>query len=132
MDVGLEKELYSKYPKIFSDISLPGHESRMAWGIECGNGWYWLIDLLCSNIMAFHLGNDLPIPAFTQVKEKFGSLRVYSDDASEYCDGLIDMACAISTKICETCGNSGKFRVENNWCRTECEDCREKRLSDKQ
>lgn len=43
-----EKALKDKYPKIFgtSDPSEP----YTTYGIECGDGWYDLLDVLCRNI----------------------------------------------------------------------------------
>jgi hypothetical protein len=46
----LESALYEKYPKIFEDRHKPMTETCMCWGIECSDGWYNIIDNLCSNI----------------------------------------------------------------------------------
>ena len=101
----LDKQLCDKYPKIFSDRYKSPQESCLAFGIECGDGWYEILDTLC--YAATHTWttsikideedakklliekskyNDcyyLEIPAPTmvaaQVKEKFGTLRFYYD-----------------------------------------------------
>lgn len=46
----LDKLLCEKYPKIFADRNKPMTETCMCWGFECGDGWYNIIDQLCSNI----------------------------------------------------------------------------------
>ncbi len=50
MNKDLEKKLYEKYPLIFAEKDLPAEKSCMHWGIECGDGWYNLIDQLCAYI----------------------------------------------------------------------------------
>jgi len=46
----LRDKLYEKYPKIFRQKDLSIRESCMSWGFECGDGWYNLLDTLCSAI----------------------------------------------------------------------------------
>lgn len=46
----LDKALCEKYPKIFADRNAPVTETPMGFGFECGDGWYDIIDALCSNI----------------------------------------------------------------------------------
>ena len=59
MNSKLEKELVEKYPKFFDylkeykgDMILP-----MQFGIECGDGWYWLLDNLMESIQRYIDGN---------------------------------------------------------------------------
>lgn len=56
----------------------------------------------------------------TQVKEKFGTLRFYTEGGDEYCGGVISMAEAISGVTCERCGNPGKTN-NSGWLKTLCE-----------
>jgi hypothetical protein len=44
------KYLIEKYPKIFQDYNKPMTETCMCWGFECGDGWFKIIDSLCSAI----------------------------------------------------------------------------------
>ena len=50
MNQVLEDQLFKKYPKIFKQKDLSPQETCMCWGIECGDGWYNLLDQLCSGI----------------------------------------------------------------------------------
>lgn len=96
MNIELQKKLYEKYPSIFVDANKSVTESCMAWGIECGDGWYNIIDTLCESMMHCyttgiriepqdsHIVNDEPFYTInppnviaTQIKEKFGTLRFY-------------------------------------------------------
>jgi hypothetical protein len=50
MNQELDTALCEKYPKIFEDRHKSMTETCMCWGLECGDGWYNIIDALCSNI----------------------------------------------------------------------------------
>lgn len=50
MNAELDKQLCDKYPKIFSDRYADMKTTAMCWGFECSEGWYNIIDHLCSNI----------------------------------------------------------------------------------
>ena len=45
-----QEKLFKKYPKIFRQKDLSPTVTAMCWGIETGEGWYGLIDLLCEEI----------------------------------------------------------------------------------
>lgn len=46
----LDEQLCAKYPKIFVNRYGDMRTTAMCWGFECSDGWYWLIDRLCSNL----------------------------------------------------------------------------------
>ena len=48
----LQEELFKKYPKIFRQKDLPMTQTAMCWGIDAGDGWFWLIDNLCFEIQS--------------------------------------------------------------------------------
>lgn len=75
----LQKKLFEKYPSIFQQKDLPMTQTCMCWGIETGDGWYDLIDNLCKWISNQVKWNPhvFPLIEFTQVKEKYGGLRIY-------------------------------------------------------
>lgn len=52
MNQVLDKQLCEKYPKIFADRYKPMTETAMCWGFECGDGWFNIINILCSNIQS--------------------------------------------------------------------------------
>ena len=43
----LDEALCAKYPLIFKDRNADMRTTAMCWGLECGNGWYNIIDTLC-------------------------------------------------------------------------------------
>ena len=97
----LEELLYQRYPELFANRTLPPDETCMCRGMECGDGWFDLIDLLCSMIQfGIDQGHTPPVRVL-QVKEKFGTLRFYIRGGNERVRGMIDMAVAVSALIPE-------------------------------
>jgi hypothetical protein len=101
-------------------------ETAMCWGFECGDGWFNIINQLCSNIQhRIDWKNKkeevVPQVVAAQVKEKFGTLRFYYDGGDDYIHGLTSMAEAMSGVTCETCGKPGKFRGKG-WYYTACDE----------
>lgn len=76
MDIKLEHKLVEKYPKIFKNYGGDMRITCMAFGFECGDGWYNLINELCENITTLIGDKDIEVTA-DQVKEKFGGLSFY-------------------------------------------------------
>lgn len=107
MSPELEKQLFEKYPEIFADANKSPQESCMAFGLEVGDGWYNLIDILCEALTytfttsievdeedgkrlgiepsrwnkeekdRYFFKVEAPQVVASQVKEKFGTLRFY-------------------------------------------------------
>lgn len=74
----LQNKLYEKYPDLFKDKDLPMSETCMCWGIDVGDGWYHILDNMCERISQVQEQYDVKVK-FTQVKEKYATLRVYHD-----------------------------------------------------
>jgi hypothetical protein len=50
MSPELEQQLLEKYPKIFNNRYSDMRVTAMCWGFSHGDGWYNIIDMMCSNI----------------------------------------------------------------------------------
>lgn len=48
----LDDKLCAHYPEIFRDRRADASSTAMCWGFDCGDGWYSLIDGLCSALMS--------------------------------------------------------------------------------
>lgn len=46
----LDEKLCAAYPKLFRDRHADMRTTAMCWGFDCGDGWYNIINHLCSNI----------------------------------------------------------------------------------
>lgn len=126
-----EKELYKKYPKFFVQRGLSAQETAMCFGCECGNGWLDIIDLACG-LIDCHLENckrnNVEIEfQFTQIKEKFGGLRMYYYGGDDYIQGVISFAEYLSETICENCGTNQDVKQTQGWIVTLCPSCMKKR-----
>jgi hypothetical protein len=125
MQKELESQLVKKYPKIFEMVGSSPQESCMAWGLAVGDGWYWLIDNLCSHLQGIIDNNeDVQQVVAAQVKEKFGGLRFYINSGSDEQYGAIGLAEHMSYSICEDCGTTKDVTTEGpGWIRTLCQEC---------
>lgn len=146
MQAQLQAELLRRYPKFFRQPGkrllnldvISGLEGRLLddWapfderGIECGDGWFALIDRLsraCENEIATLVAQGVPKegwPRIAQIKEKFGGLRFYvRGPLSEDLRAQILQAENIeSLCTCECCGAPGRPR-EGPWLRSYCDNC---------
>ena len=121
----LDEELCRKYPKIFINRNKPMTETVMCWGFNCGDGWYNIIDSLCFSIQGYvdwkNERTMFPQVIALQVKQKFGRLMFYVDNADERINGMIEVAEALSILTCERCGSPGKL-VNFGWLATLCDE----------
>lgn len=79
-----------------------------------GDGWHELVRGF------FQACEDAGV-AVTQVKEKFGGMRIYTDSAPDYIFDLANKLEVQSYKTCEECGERGKPR-SGGWVKTLCEE----------
>jgi len=164
MSPELEHKLIERYPDLFKGRHKSVQESLMCFGCEFSDGWYKIFDDLCDyltrcskNEKLVKLKSELvtkenhgymyvkcPGISFTQVKEKYGTMRVYwmgdgidnwdefkekidpsvdTDDMfSDYYDRVenaIDYVSFLSGKTCEECGEPGKVYT-NGWYVARC------------
>ena len=115
-----------KYPLIFPqsrDVSLCARFG----GIECGAGWFNLLDRLCGRVQDHVDNKKTQQVVFEQVKEKFGKLRINYFGGDAYVEGLMDMAESISATICERCSAPAKLApLRMGWLKTLCDECKNK------
>ena len=108
------------------DIIKPDPSLRsnlMAFGYECGKGWYPLIEKTLDKIEAAlppEMKDDFQV---LQIKEKWGMLTIYTSSETEEIEKILKEATAESCKICEHCGNPANLVVEHGWYVTICPDC---------
>jgi len=124
MDKKLQDKLYKKYSKLFNQRKLPMAQTCMCWGFECGDGWYSLIDTLCGLLQWDIDHNKHKQIEVVQVKEKYGTLRFYTDIQDDKQSGMITFAEYLSGTICEKCGsNLGVGQTKGSWIYTRCKKC---------
>jgi hypothetical protein len=147
----LTKELKEKYPLLFYKEEQESRQPISLFGVETNPGWDLIIRSMCHLMYrqyritkrncdywvkkATEEGNteeiqrckellekaEQEVPKICQIKEKFGTLRVYVDNLTPYVDGVIDMAEAMSEVTCEKCGKPGETYTIG-WHKTLCLD----------
>ena len=142
-----QETLVSRYPEIFRDYNGDPQRTCMAWGIECGDGWFDLIDTICKAIQnqTEHVNRLWPNLKFgvvaAQVKEKYGTLRfynefIYADGLEEHdrdrlekyitqVNGMVSFAEFMSGRICEVYGQKGSLDG-SSFPRCRCKECENK------
>ena len=135
-------DLIKKYPKIFRQSKLPMTQTAMCWGISTGDGWFKLLDNLCSRLQFDTDKNNYPQVEAIQVKEKYGTLRFYytsipSKESLEKnkkrpgsleCmfgvqEGVISVFEQLSAQTCEKCGKMDGVTQTDGWIVTLCPEC---------
>ena len=107
--------LVENFPNLYAEVGLSPQESCMAFGLECGDGWFDIIRELSEKIE--------PLGAVaSQVKEKWGELRFYVSNGTDEIFDLIDKAEQKSAETCELCGEPGRT-TGSGWIRTHCSEC---------
>lgn len=61
------------------------------------------------------------MPKLAQVKEKYGTLRIYVNNTSYRTSAIVDYAELMSEVTCEVCGNAGRT-YEMGWHKTLCKE----------
>ena len=121
------KQMEERFPKMFNG---------KYGGFCCGEGWWPILEKLCSNIQS-HIdwknkqSEIVPQVTVAQIKEKFGGLRFYYDGGDEHINGMVRMAEAWADASCEECGSPGKRR-DDGWIKTLCDHHEAERQQRKQ
>jgi len=119
----LDELLCKRYPKIFVQRNLPMNQTCMCWGFSCDDGWFHLIDKLCRYIQLHVDRLKMPQVEATQVKEKFGELRFYTNHGDDAIFNAIDYTTYLSGHTCETCGTMDDVGQTTGWIITLCRKC---------
>jgi hypothetical protein len=112
-------QLEQKYPFLEETVE---NTSFHHFGFECGEGWFDVIDSLCSKIYNHIIENNITNFHVLQVKEKFGGLRFYVRGSDSAITGFILDAERLSKITCEKCGNDGEVINDDGCLRASCED----------
>ena len=88
-----------------------------------GEGWFEILWNLCvslEGIAKARIAEGHAPLRVVQVKEKYGSLRMYVDGGTDEVEDMIDAAEAKSETICEVCGAPGSIHTIRGWDKTLC------------
>jgi hypothetical protein len=113
------KMLMEKYSELFYESDDESSELLpfSMFGFECDDGWFEVVDSCLKDIASLRV----PGVKIDQIKEKYGTLRVYTNHTTtEMCD-IIAKYEDISEKTCEVCGKPGTLSTKG-WRRVSCEE----------
>ena len=122
------KQLVEKYPYLAPHNSWTGdvvedydYTYTEAWGLP--SGWHRLFYMLCKHLKP-HLekANLLNRFYFTQIKEKYGTMRVYTSALPDSVDHMIDLYECYSKYICQSCGEPSEY-CTTGWIAHLCGNC---------
>ncbi len=127
--------LRKKYPQLLGGISM----------MECAQGWEKLLDEMCSTIVKYEsfAANETGYTPlrFVQIKEKFGSLRAYTDggffsdesrsqqkqqNIQRAIHHTVDYFEGLSVYVCSCCGAVSEPSLKRGLLTNYCDDCRRK------
>jgi hypothetical protein len=96
----------------------------MPLGFLHADGWFAILWRLCEDleplVAELEQASGSPFEVL-QVKEKFGGMRVYVNDANDAIRQRIETAIQESFHTCEVCGQPGTLR-EGGWIKTLCDE----------
>jgi hypothetical protein len=132
MNKELELKLVEKYPNILFDYGGDMKKTCMHWGMECGDGWYDLLNDLLEKLDYISKHSGVQVVA-DQIKEKFGTLRFYYStiiktdfNVEPVVDKIISDVVAAAERqsayICEKSGKRGVACSKMGWLRTLCKE----------
>jgi hypothetical protein len=126
LDPQWQDQLVTRYPTLFMEesggrISTPGYPT-------CGDGWRDLVETAVGRIATAVAAAPSGSVYITQVKEKFGALRLYWHGRNNLPEAIcaaieeaIYLAEARSACTCETCGAEGRLHDKGGYMFTACD-----------
>ena len=123
------EDLINKYPKIFQPYV--GNPNGINWhGVP--EGWLPIIDKLCG-CMQLYIDNHVTYSkdgeykpqqvTCSQMKEKFGGLRFYTNGHDQVVEGMINMAEHLCDYTCQDCGSEEDLGITSGWITVLCRKC---------
>lgn len=88
-------------------------------GFECNDGWADVIEATLWLVQRRARVSALDVKV-TQVKEKFGQLRIYHRGGDESIGAAFEIAELVSGCVCEICGMPGGLISIDGWLRARC------------
>ncbi len=109
MDSRLENKLYERFPDLYREKTAPLESSKMAWGVQCGDGWYKLIYELSNKIAKIATEGEYS-PAISQIsRHEDGTLYVDVRNVSPPIADIVTTVRETSRLTCESCSYSPAF-----------------------
>lgn len=112
----IEKRLAAQYHTLLFPQDFSG---QATFGFECNDGWADVIEATLWLVQQRAKVSALDVKV-TQVKEKFGQLRIYHRGGDESIGAAFDIAELVSGSVCEMCGMPGGVISVEGWLQARC------------
>ena len=101
------------------------HNNLMVFGFDVGDGWFEILQDCLRDLRSIRETGLAPNLILVQVKEKFGTLRVYvnGEDEGDIVQSILDYAETRSSWTCDECGKAGT-KEGKGWIATRCQEHR--------
>ena len=112
MRKGLQEKFARRWPGWF-DLDGTPTTTWVAWGLECGDGWFEIVWRLCSDLeplvteLEKETGERFEV---LEVEEKLGTLRFHVSHHTDKIDERIEGAGREASRTCTVCGKAGRRR----------------------
>lgn len=111
-----ERRISSRYARLLSDRRT---DDEGFFGFECSDGWSDLIEGTLSFVQLYSEVTNAEV-RISQVKEKFGQLRIYQYGGDESVRTALEITELVSGKVCEYCGRAGEITNIEGWLQVRC------------
>ena len=117
-------DLIERFPEMFEYLKdWQGQAGKARLYAPVGDGWVWLVENTLEAMYQHCKNNNVPMPQITDIKEKWGGLRIYYNGGDIITEGMVELAEHFSYKICEICGTHNNIGQTSGWIHTVCETC---------
>lgn len=107
-----------------------GSVSHRFYSVDCGDGWFGLIDEALRDVAAII---ERTTPAIqrhlhfvTKIDENCGALRIFLSKPSQEMRDRLNRASNHSAKVCSACGERGHWHAKARWWKVLCGGCAKK------
>lgn len=118
-----QTDIVAEYPELLKEYGGDKTKTCLAFGFAIRIGWKTILESLLEDLQAYNDKHTNQQVRLTEVKEKFGMLRI---GIAPYFDRAIDIVSMyenLSKTVCESCGMHGSLRTDRSWIKTLCDDC---------
>lgn len=116
-----QQALFTDFPEFFQGLDI----------LQCSSGWELIIRELCERLQGLTRESGKNFQ-FSQIKEKFGGIRIYWGGGDPEINAMIAEATEKASRTCEDCGEAGTMvmlLLVGRWYQTSCEKCIQKRAA---
>lgn len=122
------KVLVERYPfllprNVFTDKIPEDYDYTYIKYLEIPKGWKKLFFQMCEDIRQPLIdANYLDKFRFSQIKEKYNTMRCYHFGAPEEVDEIINKYCMMASYVCTNCGKPAMYETDG-YIASFCEEC---------